>query len=90
MHQVAFYNGVTTSVDLGTAVDVIYLDFCNAFDMVPHNILVSKLKICVFEELSFKWIRNWLDDCVQRVAVNVSMSKWKLIKSGIIQGSVKG
>lgn len=46
----AFCDGVTTSVGKGRAVDVIYLDLCEDFDMVFHNTLLSKLERDRFDE----------------------------------------
>ena len=78
---ISFYDWVTSLVDEGKAVDVVYLDFSKAFDTVSHRLLLGKLAACGLDRYTLLWIRNWLEGCAQRVVVNGVKSRWRPVMS---------
>lgn len=80
----------TNYVENGQDFDVIYLDFKKAFDSVPHERLLMKLKSYGIEGRLSIWIKDFLFDRLQYVRVGNETSNTKKVTSGIPQGSILG
>ena len=69
------------AVEFGYAIDVIYTNFAKAFDSVPHNRLLLKLKSLAIEGDVLKWIKSFLT----RRRHRVELSDWVYVISRIPQ-----
>ena len=76
--------------DSGHIIDEIFLDFSKAFDKVPHQRLIYKLKRAGVNETALSWIESFLQGRKQYVRLNGTLSRLRNVTSGVPQGSVLG
>ena len=88
---------VTTFQDLaqmhnkkGSQINIAVLDFSKAFDTVPHDGLLSKLKHYGIDEKIWLWIYNFLKNRKQSIVVDGKQSSLIDVVSGVPQGTVLG
>ena len=84
------FNDWAKSRNLSTPTDVIFLDLAKAFDSVPHERLLLKLKSNGIDGSLLNWLRHFLVGRKQRVVVRGSCSDWSCVTSGTPQGTILG
>ncbi|BHF73879.1 hypothetical protein SprV_0401696300 [Sparganum proliferum] len=80
----------TKARDEGNVVHAIYIDFKKAFDSVPHQRLLHKLRNAGIRGRLLAWIQSFLAGRSQRVQVGRQQSSEVSVVSGVPQGSVLG
>ena len=78
-----FYNDLFAAHDINRALDIVFLDFQKAFDKVPHDKLMFKVKQLRIDGNVHNWIENWLSNRKQRVVINGTASDWAPVTSEI-------
>ena len=77
-------------LDNNKIVGGILMDLSNAFDCVPHDLLLAKLAAYGIVDSLILCIHSYLLNRKQCVCINNILSEFKKIISGVTQGSIVG
>lgn len=83
-------NDIYSRLDRGDLYFSMFLDLRKAFDSVSHDILLSKMYHYGVRGVPLAWLRSYLSNRTQCVALNGVSSVSSRVTCGVPQGSVVG
>ena len=86
----AHYEEILQNANNGKGTDTVYLDFAKAFDKVDHQLLLMKFESIGIKGKLLGWLKSFLSNRTQEVAVDGFKSFVSAVISGVPQGSVLG
>lgn len=85
-----FVDFALTCFERGEYCAATFCDISKAFDCVDHNILLQKLKLYNFDQLSLQYFQSYLSNRRQVVKINHNISNEVTMHMGVPQGSILG
>ena len=65
----------TEALQHNIPIDVIFLDYCKAFDSVPHKRLIKQVQSFGIDGEALRWIESFLNNRRQKILANGAESK---------------
>ena len=78
------------ALDENKYIAAILMDLSKAFDCLPHDLLLQKLKTYGVTDSALNLLQNYLSGRKQCVKIGSSFSDWQDIYKGVPQGSILG
>ena len=83
-------NQITDAYGQGKYTLGIFIDLSKAFDTVNHNNLLEKLKAYGIQYENLIWFTSYLSNRKQFISYGDSKTEMKIVKCGVLQGSILG
>ena len=77
------------AMDNGEMIGVVLVDFKKAFDLVDHDILLTKLDIYGIKNETLSWFKFYLSCRQQQVSISNSKSSLRPVSCSVPQGLIK-
>ena len=78
------------NLDKNQVSGMVLVDYCKAFDMVDHKLLLEKLKVYGVKNNSIDWFKSYLVNRHQFVSISGKTSGMALMKHGVPHDSILG